>query len=84
MIVHKLLYLFILLTCIPIFSNAQNRQNIKLKEGIWRAVLTLKDGIELPFNFEVNKNGKLLIMNADEKILTNEIEFIDSNKIKIL
>jgi thiol-disulfide isomerase/thioredoxin len=84
MIFNKILYIFIILIAIPIFSVAQIRQNIKLKEGIWRAVLTLKDEIELPFNFEVDKSGKLLIMNAEERILTNEIEFIDSNKIKIL
>jgi thiol-disulfide isomerase/thioredoxin len=51
-----------------------------LKKGIWRGVLMLdaKNNIELPFNFEVNiKNSKtqLTIINADERILVDELFF---------
>jgi len=50
----------------------------KPKEGIYRGVLTLNEaqGIELPFNFTVKYKGKkptLIISNADEKILVDEI-----------
>lgn len=50
----------------------------KLKEGIYRGVLLLnaESGIELPFNFEVTQLKKktvIIIHNADEKIIVNEI-----------
>lgn len=50
----------------------------KLKEGTYRAVLTLNEaaGLELPFNFELQYKGKkpvITIRNADEKILVDEI-----------
>lgn len=51
----------------------------KLKPGTYRGVLVLDsiNNIELPFNFEVNYQGKkpqLIIRNAEEKILVNEIK----------
>jgi thiol-disulfide isomerase/thioredoxin len=50
----------------------------KLKEGIYRGVLTLSEekGIELPFNFSVRYKGKkpfITITNADERIVVDEI-----------
>lgn len=50
----------------------------KLKEGIYRGVLTLneKEGLELPFNFTVNYKGKkpiIIIHNADERIVIDEV-----------
>jgi thiol-disulfide isomerase/thioredoxin len=58
-----------------LFSYAQS-----LQKGIWRGVLTLdfKENIELPFNFEVKNNGKkttITIINADERIVVDEISF---------
>lgn len=51
----------------------------KLKPGTYRGVLLLDsiNNIELPFNFEVNYSGKkpqIIIRNAEEKILVNEIK----------
>lgn len=51
----------------------------KLKPGTYRGVLVLDstNNIELPFNFEVNYQGKklqLIIRNAEEKILVNEVK----------
>jgi thiol-disulfide isomerase/thioredoxin len=51
-----------------------------LKKGIWRGILTIdaENKIDLPFNFEVNyKNSKtqLTIINADERILVDELFF---------
>ena len=67
--------------CFLFFSlvfGSINAQSIK--KGIWRGVLTLdaKNNIELPFNFDVNfKNSKtqLTIINADERILVDELFF---------
>jgi thiol-disulfide isomerase/thioredoxin len=84
MIDRNILFLFLFLALMPVITMAQNRQNMKLKEGIWRAVLSLKDEIELPFNFEVDKSGKFLILNAEEKIQVDDIEFIDPKNIRIL
>lgn len=52
-------------------------KSIALVTGIWRATLSLPDA-ELPFNFKVNDNAKgytIEIINADEKILVDEISF---------
>lgn len=50
----------------------------KLKEGVYRGVLTLNEenNIELPFTFEVKYKGKkpnIIIKNADERIVVDEI-----------
>ena len=47
------------------FCFAQsNSQHMKIKDGPWRAVLKITDDIELPFNFSVDKNGKITIFYA--------------------
>jgi thiol-disulfide isomerase/thioredoxin len=51
----------------------------KLKEGTYRATLLLdeKNSVLLPFNFDVvykNKKPNIIIRNADEKIIVNEIK----------
>jgi len=50
----------------------------KIKNGIYRGVLVLDtiENIQLPFNFEVSGKGKktkIVIRNAEEKIMVNEI-----------
>ncbi len=68
----KITYLFIfLLLSSFVFCK-------KLKEGTYRALLILneKEGIELPFNFDVKYKGKkpnIIIKNADERIVVDEI-----------
>lgn len=51
----------------------------KLKQGTYRAVLTLdeKENIELPFNFDViykSRKPQIIIRNGDERISVNEIK----------
>ncbi|MGZ3900224.1 MAG: TlpA disulfide reductase family protein [Bacteroidia bacterium] len=51
----------------------------KLKEGTYRAVLTLdeKENIELPFNFDLvykKKKPNIIIRNGDERISVDEIK----------
>lgn len=61
----------------------------KLKEGTYRAVLTLneEENIELPFNFDIKYKGKkplMIIHNSDERIVVDEIKIKgDSVKIKM-
>ncbi|MDW7692156.1 TlpA disulfide reductase family protein [Flammeovirgaceae bacterium SG7u.111] len=49
-----------------------------ISEGSWRAVLTLKNGIELPFNFTVALDGKgepkIDIINGEEKLSLDEVK----------
>jgi len=51
-------------------TNAQN-----LRQGIWHASLQLNDSISLPFQFEA-KEKAIEIINAEERIVINEIEYI--------
>lgn len=53
-----------------------------LKSGIWRATLDVQDDKQLPFIFEVKEDGKLIIRNAEERIVVDEIS-IQGNTIKI-
>lgn len=46
-----------------------------LKNGIYRAVLEVKDNVELPFVFEVKSPTELNVSNAKEVILVDEIEY---------
>lgn len=58
-------------------------KNDNLMEGSWRATLLTESGIELPFNFEVQKaqNGSdvLYIINGEERFLVDEIEHVDDS-----
>ncbi len=56
-----------------------------LKEGVWRAELSLNDTINLPFNFSVSKaTGKdyiVTIINGEERIELEEISFKEDSVI---
>jgi thiol-disulfide isomerase/thioredoxin len=70
----------LILQGMAILSFAQNENNsMKLKEGTWRAVLKIKEDIELPFNFQITKNAELIIQNAEEKIVVKDIVYNGSN-----
>lgn len=69
----KKTYLFVLLLVSAMAFPAQ------LKEGFYRAVLTLNEAenIELPFNFDVKYKGKkpvIIVKNGEEKIYVEEIK----------
>lgn len=56
-------------------------KSFALVTGIWRATLSLPDA-ELPFNFKVNNNTggyTMEIINADEKIIVDEISFTEDS-----
>lgn len=46
-----------------------------LETGKYRATLQLNDSLYLPFNFEVVSKNKLLIFNAEEVIMVNDITY---------
>ena len=48
----------------------------QLRNGIWKATLLRKDGLEIPFNFTTEtKGGKkiLYVKNAGEELLVDEV-----------
>lgn len=53
-----------------------------LKSGPWRATLEVQDKEQLPFIFEAKEDGTLVIHNAEERILVDEIE-IKGDSIRI-
>lgn len=56
----------------------------QLKEGSWRASLYVQDNEVLPFLFEVNNNGALVVHNAEERIVVDEITIYgDSIRIQM-
>lgn len=69
-------YSFILCIVLAGCLAKKNSEQL-LKPGIWRATVEIQ-GHELPFNFEVKRNNnndiKIYLMNADERLLLDEIE----------
>ena len=58
---------------------------VKLTEGVWRGALNIgkdKNILEVPFNFEVTGDDKVIIYNGEERIEVTDIS-IDSNQISI-
>jgi thiol-disulfide isomerase/thioredoxin len=66
-------YVLPLIACLLMLNCQEEKQDLKLKEGIYRGVLELKDAELLPFNFEVKSDSTLVIFNAEERIEINEI-----------
>lgn len=67
---NHLLFLFVFMSGL-VFSK-------KLKEGSYRAILTIdeKSNLEIPFNFEIkykHKKPVIIIINSDERIQVDEI-----------
>jgi thiol-disulfide isomerase/thioredoxin len=72
-----ILFIFTLLSC----GNEKKSMISPLKQGAWRGILTLDDstGLILPFNFDLsfqNDSTLIVIHNAEEKIVVNEISFL--------
>ncbi|MGJ8550499.1 peroxiredoxin family protein [Winogradskyella wichelsiae] len=64
--------------------DAESKVKNILKNGMYRAVLEVKDGELLPFNFEVESARFLKVFNAEEVISVDEIEYRnDSVVIKL-
>jgi thiol-disulfide isomerase/thioredoxin len=49
------------------------KKTATLTEGFWRTTLTVQDQEQLPFIFESKANGTLVIQNAEERIVVDEI-----------
>jgi thiol-disulfide isomerase/thioredoxin len=74
----------ILLVLVIATALASCQQPGELKTGMWRGVIELQ-GQQLPFNFEVTKEGtgyEVYLKNAEEKLLQDEIS-IEDDSVKI-
>lgn len=64
--------LFVLVAVIAgISSIAQSADNNLT--GRWRGEFTIRDGIVSPFNFEISDNGKVYLLNAEERLESGTI-----------
>lgn len=63
----------IFFSTIIIFTFIAKSCYSQFPEGKWRGELKINDTINLPFNFYLKKN-KLAIINADERIVTDEMQ----------
>jgi len=63
----------ILLLCIALTFLSCQEEIKSPKQGTWRTVLEVQDEKELPFLFEWNANNTLTIINAEERILVDDI-----------
>lgn len=72
----KLLGIIILIQTLGCGSKIE-KEKAKVSKGLWRMAMDI-GGQELPFNFTLNeKNGswEMIIINAEERILVNEVAF---------
>ncbi|RCW91224.1 peroxiredoxin family protein [Winogradskyella arenosi] len=87
-------YLLITLLCFACFScknESKTEDSVTadspvqpLKNGMYRGVLEVKDGEELPFNFKVTSTNELEVYNAEEVINVDEVTYsADSVLIKL-
>ena len=81
-------YIFPLLLAILISScktqHSKISNPVELKNGIWRAELSLTEDKKLPFNFEVLKDGSMIFYNADENIIVNKESILTTKDSLIL
>lgn len=65
--------LLLIIFFFALLVSCKEERAAKPETGIWRGVLTLHPGKELPFNFELTAEGKIKIFNADEVIDVEEV-----------
>ncbi|MGV6830057.1 MAG: TlpA family protein disulfide reductase [bacterium] len=70
------LLIFLVLSC----TNSNDKKI--LSEGVYRARLVIDQENEIVFNFEVQRDSTLIIKNAEERILVDEISY-DNDSIRI-
>jgi thiol-disulfide isomerase/thioredoxin len=55
------------------FTRATAQPGIGNFVGKWRGEFTIRQNTVVPFNFEINDNGVVVLLNADEKFETGKI-----------
>ncbi|MGB4774891.1 MAG: TlpA disulfide reductase family protein [Daejeonella sp.] len=74
-------FIFLLISA---FTGCNNSPKAELKNGIWRAILKTKSGVEIPFNFElIDSAGKTMadIINGKERFKVDEISIKNDSVI---
>ena len=59
--------------------SCQKETPEQLQTRTYRAVLKVKDGIDMPFVFEVKSPTELVIKNAEEEIIVDEVTYINDS-----
>jgi thiol-disulfide isomerase/thioredoxin len=82
----KIIFIFFA-ACSLLLSASCNQSNKmsenKLEKGIWRASLKISADKELPFNFSVDDNGQIVIINAAERVKITDILYTNESTIVI-
>lgn len=47
--------------------------SVKDIAGAWRGEFTIQDTIKVPFNFEIDESGKVILLNADERFQSGTV-----------
>lgn len=77
---YQLLFLiFGLLSCKSDHKKEEIIIQKELKQGTYRAALTVQDNKELPFNFKVDSDKKITVLNAEEKIIVEELTVVNDS-----
>jgi thiol-disulfide isomerase/thioredoxin len=66
--------LFVIFLFISLFSRAQFSEREFF--GKWRGELEIRKGTFVPFNFEIRENGKVFLINADERFETGKFTVV--------
>lgn len=64
------------LAAIILISNTLSAQKTA---GKWRGEFTIQDTVKVPFNFEIDKKGKVFLLNADERFESGSIRIKDDS-----
>ncbi|MCE3279457.1 MAG: Peroxiredoxin [Bacteroidetes bacterium] len=81
---HKLFKSGITLVVSLLFCSNLFSQTISLQTGLWQGTLTLHRGIDLPFNFSIQKQNdqySMVIFNDTEKISVDEVYMLGDSII---
>ena len=63
-------------------ETVKNSDTTSLKKGMWRLALEVQDGKKLPFILEYRSDASMVIRNAKERIVVNDIS-IKNDSIRI-
>jgi peroxiredoxin len=64
-----------------LFYSCKNVKKNQLEEGTYRGILTVQDDKKLPFTFDVKNDSTLIIHNAEERIIVDELSYSNDSII---
>lgn len=64
-----------------LFYSCKNIKKNRLEQGIYRGILIVQDDKKLPFTFDVKNDSTLIIHNAEERIIVDELSYSNDSII---